>query len=138
MSRGDHEKIKAAGGVVSRLGDDDEVELLLVHRPRYDDWTFPKGKAEPGERWREAAYREVLEETGYRCALGRKLGGVEYDDHKGRTKEVRFWTMTVIDGEFVPNDEVDRIRWCSVDEARRALTYERDRDLVDLLVEASI
>ncbi|MDH4170167.1 MAG: NUDIX hydrolase [Acidimicrobiia bacterium] len=124
-------RVKAAGGVVVRGGVDGHLEVLLVHRPAYGDWTFPKGKSERGERWRETAHREVLEETGFDCELGSKIGMVRYLDGKQRHKEVRYWVMTVVSGDFAPNDEVDGIRWCSIEEAGRALTYDHDRRLLD-------
>lgn len=129
--------IKAAGGLVTRTGADGTVQVLLVHRPRYDDWSFPKGKLDPGERWREAALREVREETGYRCRLQRKLSPIRYLDRKGRRKKVRYWLMTVEHGVFEANEEVDEIRWCTPKEARRLLTYERDRPLLDAVPEVA-
>ncbi|HWH44201.1 MAG TPA: NUDIX hydrolase [Thermoleophilaceae bacterium] len=121
--------VKAAGGVVVR-GDG---RIALVHRPRYDDWTLPKGKLDPGETFEDAALREVLEETGFSCDLGREVGSVEYTDNKGREKIVRFFEMFPMEGEFRPNEEVDAMCWVTVDEARAMLTYDRDRDLTDRL-----
>ncbi|MDH3707690.1 MAG: NUDIX hydrolase [Acidimicrobiia bacterium] len=125
--------IKAAGGVVVRSGDRGAVEVLLVHRPRHDDWTFPKGKTDPGERWRDTAIREVLEETGFSCRLDRRLRPIRYIDRKGRPKKVRYWLMSIEHGAFAPNDEVDEIRWCSPEVAAGLLTYERDLPLLDAL-----
>jgi 8-oxo-dGTP diphosphatase len=107
--------------------------LLLVHRPRYDDWTFPKGKLDPGESFEDAALREVREETGFRCSLGRELPSSRYEA-KGRPKLVRYWLMAP-QGEspFEPNEETDEIRWVTPDEARTLLTYERDRDVLAAL-----
>ena len=122
--------VRAAGGVVWRIDGGGVVEVLMVHRPRYDDWTFPKGKAEPGETDDHTALREVEEETGLRCLLGHELEPTTYVDHKGRTKVVRYWEMRVIDGRFEPNDEVDRVEWVTPDEAAQRLTYERDQPLV--------
>jgi 8-oxo-dGTP diphosphatase len=124
------EEVRAAGGVVWR-GSDDAIEIALVHRPRYDDWSLPKGKLDPGESFEEAALREVEEETGMRCQLGRELGETRYTDHKGRPKIVRYWAMGDCDGEFVPNSEVDELRWVPIDDAKRMLSYDFDRDLVD-------
>lgn len=117
--------IQAAGGVVRR---DDRI--LLVHRPRYDDWSLPKGKLDPGESSDEAALREVEEETGLRCHLGRELPSIEYHDRRGRPKQVRYWEMHPESGEFVPNDEVDEVRWVTTAEARELLTYDRDREVL--------
>lgn len=122
--------IRAAGGVVYRRGPDGAVELLIVHRPRYDDWTLPKGKLDRGETLEEAAVREVEEETGYRCRLGRVAGKTRYRDRSGRSKVVTFYYMTPEAGEFRANREVDRARWLPVDEARSLISYDRDRDLV--------
>ena len=108
--------------------------ILLVHRPRYDDWSFPKGKAE--SRWetdRAAALREVLEETGLRCRLERRLPDVAYTDGRGRAKIVRYWRMRPVGGEFTPGDEVDEVRWLSVEDARSLLSYDHDRALLDAI-----
>ena len=119
------ERIDAAGGVVAR---DDRV--LLVHRPRYDDWTFPKGKLDPGESFEDAALREVQEETGLRCSLGRELPAVRYEVN-GRPKLVRYWLMTPqAETPFTPNDETDELRWVSPPEALALLSYDRDRDVL--------
>jgi 8-oxo-dGTP diphosphatase len=108
-------------------------EVLLVHRPRYDDWTFPKGKLLEGEAEDRAALREVLEETGLRCRLGSLLGSERYRDRHGRIKVVRYWLMTPIDGAFRPSSEVDRSEWLPAEEARSRLTYPRDRELLSAL-----
>jgi 8-oxo-dGTP diphosphatase len=107
--------------------------VLLVHRPRYDDWTVPKGKLDAGEDHAAAALREVEEETGLRCALGPELASTEYVDRKGRPKQVRYWAMTPAAGEFTPTDEVDDVRWVAVDAAESVLTYQRDREVIDAL-----
>lgn len=124
------ELVRAAGGVVWRVGDGGEVEVLLVHRPKYDDWSFPKGKVDPGETDEQCAVREVEEETGLRCTLGHELAGTSYIDRKGRPKAVRYWEMTMSGGAFVPGDEVDEIRWLPVAKAERLLSYDRDRVLL--------
>jgi 8-oxo-dGTP diphosphatase len=119
--------VHAAGGVVWRLGASGDVEVLLVHRPKYDDWSLPKGKRDPGETDELCALREVEEETGLVCALGPELTETsEYVDRKGRPKVVRWWVMTVLEGTFVATDEVDEVRWLSLDRASRLLSYERD------------
>jgi 8-oxo-dGTP diphosphatase len=125
------EVVRAAGGIV-RTGDTSDLRILLVHRPRYDDWSLPKGKADPGERSEDTALREVEEETGLRCRLGREVGRTRYRDSKGRKKEVRYWLMEPKGDAhpFTPNDEVDEIRWCSPREAGKLLSYDHDRRLV--------
>ncbi|MGH2991579.1 MAG: NUDIX hydrolase [Solirubrobacterales bacterium] len=129
------EVVRAAGGVVSRRGDGGRPEVLLVHRPRYDDWTFPKGKLEPGETHEQAAVREVEEETGLHCALGRELLSTSYRDSKGRPKTVRYWAMQRLEGEFRPHGEVDEVRWLPREEARELLTHRRDKDVLEALAE---
>jgi 8-oxo-dGTP diphosphatase len=104
-------------------------EVLLVHRPRYDDWSFPKGKAHEGESDEDCARREVGEETGLECVLGESLPTVSYES-KGRPKRVRYWLMEPGGGEFTPHREVDRIEWLDLDEAGKRLTYDHDRDLL--------
>jgi 8-oxo-dGTP diphosphatase len=123
--------IEAAGGVVWRRSPHGGIEVLLVHRPRYDDWSLPKGKLDPGESAEEAAVREVHEEAGVRGRLGTELDEVRYVDRTGRRKRVRYWTMQPV-GEvrFRANDEVDQVRWLAVDEAVDLLTYERDSVLL--------
>jgi 8-oxo-dGTP diphosphatase len=125
--------IEAAGGVVWRDAGDGAVDVLLVHRPRYDDWTLPKGKLEPGEAPEDAARREVEEETGLRCTLGGELPAVRYVDHHGRRKRARYWAMQVVDGSFTPNHEVDELRWVPVDDVGALLTYEHDAAVVAAL-----
>ena len=116
--------IRAAGGVVVRRRDEG-IQVLLVHRPLYEDWTFPKGKAKEGEPDAECALREVEEETRLRCELGRELPSTSYVDGKGRPKRVRYWLMAAT-GEPAPAHEVDAVRWAGPDEAARLLSYERD------------
>ena len=125
--------VRAAGGIVHRVGDDGAPEILLVHRPRYDDWSLPKGKADPGEGDEDTALREVEEETGLRCVLGARAGETRYRDSKGRSKVVQYWLMEPPpDGAnpFVPNSEVDELRWCTIDDATQLLSYEHDRELL--------
>ena len=108
------------------------MEVLVVHRPRRADWSFPKGKVDPGDvDERHTALREVLEETGLRCTLGRELTSVAYRDQRDRPKQVRYWEMQVVDGAFAPNDEVDEIRWLPIAQARSLLTHALDRDVLD-------
>jgi 8-oxo-dGTP diphosphatase len=119
------EQVKAAGGVVVRDG-----LVLLVHRPRHDDWTLPKGKLDSSESFEDAALREVEEETGLRCRLVRELPSAEYPV-EGRPKLVRYWLMEVeADIGFVPNDETDDVRWLVPGEALALLTYDRDREVM--------
>ena len=122
-------QVEAAGGILERDG-----RIAVVHRPRYDDWSLPKGKLDRGETFEQAALREVEEETGFVCALGEELEPVRYHDSRGRAKLVRYWRMVVVRGEFVPNDEVDELRWVPPDRARRLLTYPHDRALVQSLL----
>jgi 8-oxo-dGTP diphosphatase len=121
--------IAAAGGVVVRDGDGGP-EVVVIHRPKYMDWSLPKGKLEEGEDWLEAALREVHEETGYRCEASVELPRVSYLDRKGRRKLVRYWLMRPLEGEFEPHGEVDELRWLGRGEAEELLTYPHDRELV--------
>ena len=127
--------VHAGGGIVWRSGPTGEAQVVVVHRPRYDDWSLPKGKRDPGETDDECALREVEEETGFRCALGPELVSSVYVDRKGRPKEVRWWVMTVVDGSFLPSEEVDELRWATVADARWLLSYDRDRDVLDAFVD---
>jgi 8-oxo-dGTP diphosphatase len=123
--------VQAAGGVVTRTSANGAFEVLVVHRPRYDDWSLPKGKLEPGETHEEAARREVAEETGVVGELGAELMTCEYIDRRGRPKVVRWWAMTPVDAvAWVPNAEIDQTRWISAREAATLLSYEDDRRLV--------
>lgn len=123
--------VRAAGGLVVRREPDGGRRISLVHRPRYDDWTFPKGKLQPGETDEQTAIREVEEETGLRCDLGLDLGTVEYRDGEGRPKIVRYWVMEPGDGAFTPGDEVDELRWLAPDEIAPVLSYDHDRALLE-------
>ena len=126
------ETVRAAGGIVVRDGEDGP-EVLLVHRPAYDDWSFPKGKCEGGESEEDAAVREVEEETGLRCRLERELATTRYADARGRPKTVRYWTVVPVAGRLQAANEVDVARFVSFAEARALLTYSRDRELIDVL-----
>lgn len=121
--------VRAAGGVVSRIVDG-RVEVLLVHRPAYDDWTLPKGKAAPGEADEACALREVKEETGLRCRVTGEVGVTRYADPKGRAKVVRYFAMEPAGGSLLLEREVDDARWVELVRATGELTYERDRELL--------
>lgn len=118
--------IRAAGGIVERDGC-----VLLVHRPKYDDWSFPKGKLDGGETWEQAALREVEEETGLRCELGDEVGRTHYPVLQG-PKEVRYYRMTCA-GDARAQNEVDDLRWVPLDEAAALLSHQHDRDLLSRL-----
>jgi 8-oxo-dGTP pyrophosphatase MutT (NUDIX family) len=132
------EKLLAAGGIIID-NSTDSPRVLLVHRPRYDDWSFPKGKLDPGETVEEAALREVKEETGLKCRIIRKLAVMQYDyrtRRKGllKPKAVHYFLMERLNHRIrVPGDEVDLAEWVKLDEAAQRLTYEQDRKLLDLL-----
>jgi 8-oxo-dGTP pyrophosphatase MutT (NUDIX family) len=118
--------IRAAGGIVTRDGG-----VLLVHRPKYDDWTFPKGKLEAGESWEDAALREVAEETGLACELGEEVGRTNYEV-RGEPKEVRYFSMSAA-GEPYAQNEVDEVRWVPLDAAADLLSHVYDRELATRL-----
>jgi 8-oxo-(d)GTP phosphatase len=124
-------QIRAAGAVVWRLAAGG-IQVALVHRDRYDDWTFPKGKREPGEHVLATAVREVAEETGLRVILGRPLGKTCYDSG-GLPKRVDYWAGSCLEpaAAFAPNAEVDQLEWLTVPAARERLTYRHDTRLLD-------
>ena len=121
----------AAGGVVWRRTEGGELEVLLIHRPKYDDWTLPKGKLDDGEGAADAALREVEEETGFSVALGDELPATDYHDRYGRPKHVEYWVMHITGGEFRPNKEVDEVKWLPLEVAKAALSYPRDRAVLE-------
>lgn len=123
--------VLAAGAVLWRSSDDGgEPEVAVVHRPRYDDWSLPKGKVDVGESEPLTAVREVHEETGFSSHLGRRLTAVSYPVEKQGIKKVRYWAARIVDGEFTPNDEVDELKWLPVSEAIKQLQYAHDRKVL--------
>ena len=123
--------ILAAGAVLWRKSEKKKIEVLIIHRPKYDDWTFPKGKAEIGEPLIACAYREVLEETNIETAFGPYLGEVEYLTNDGK-KKVSFWSATVVkEKEFNPNAEVDQLKWVEVTKVKELLTLDTDRKILE-------
>jgi len=126
--------VVASGGLVGRRNEGGKFEVLVVHRPAYDDWSFPKGKALDGEPAADTALREVLEETGYQCSLGPEIATLEYTDRHGSRKLVRYWAMTAVGGGFTPNVEVDEVRWLTSEGALHLLTYDRDRAVLRSLL----
>ena len=131
--RGTQETVRAAGAIPWREGPDG-TEVLVIHRPKYDDWSWPKGKLDPGETDEVAARREVEEETGLRGLLGGELGQVSYRDRRGRPKRVRYFELSDPEGEFEPSREVDEVRWVPPEAARELLSYAWDIDLLDRLL----
>ncbi|MEI5099176.1 NUDIX hydrolase [Streptomyces sp. PmtG] len=126
--------VRAAGCVLWRRSPlDGALEICVVHRPKYDDWSHPKGKLKPGETPLECALREVQEETGFSCVPGAALPAAHYLAN-GRPKRVEYWAAEAATGRFTPNREVDRLRWLPPDEARTRLTQLRDRELLDALL----
>jgi 8-oxo-dGTP diphosphatase len=126
------EIVQAAGGLIVRRHKG-SLEIVVVHRPVQQDWSFPKGKLETGETFELAALREVHEETGMTCRLVRFIGHTEYLDRKGRPKAVAYWVMAAASGFFTPNEEVDELLWLDLESAARVLSYPRDRELVAVL-----
>lgn len=130
--------VRAAGGLVYRRSPERWYEVLLIHRPRYDDWSFPKGKADKGETYERCALREVREETGLKCKLEGELAGTTYFARNGKPKIVRYWAMRATGGTFKPNSEVDRVAWLAIPDALARLTYEHDREVLESLIEAKV
>ena len=137
MGARDERVVQAAGGVIARHTPRGEIQVLLVHRPHREDWTFPKGKLEAGESHERCALREVEEETGLRCKLGAELPTSSYTNGKGRPKVVRYWIMEPGNGRAQPRNEVDAIRWASLEEAATLLTYPRDREILTAFAAAA-
>jgi 8-oxo-dGTP diphosphatase len=129
------EVVQAAGGLVVRR-QSGQLQIVVVHRPEHEDWSFPKGKLEESETFEDAAQREVLEETGLACRLIRFVGHTEYIDRKGRSKVVAYWVMAANEGSFLLNEEVDELRWLPLPMAGQLLSYERDRELLAVVAAA--
>jgi 8-oxo-dGTP pyrophosphatase MutT (NUDIX family) len=129
-------KVRAAGGVVLRPGRDG-LEVVVIHRPEQQDWSFPKGKLEGSETDEQCALREVEEETGYRCEIGVMLGSSCYKDARGREKVVRYFVMRAASGEFAPNAEVDELSWLPLAAASELLSYRRDKEMLLQLGDAA-
>jgi len=123
--------IRAAGALLWRETGDLTVEIALIHRPRYDDWSLPKGKIELGETALQCAYRELLEETGIRATFTRQLGSVEYEE-SGQQKRVKYWAAhcALNQSKFIANEEVDQLKWLPVSEALAAVTHESDKSII--------
>lgn len=123
--------IRSAGGVLLRERKQGRrVDVLVVHRPRHDDWSLPKGRRRPDETPLACALREVREETGLACRAGVELPALRYRDRLGRRREARYWAMTPVDGEFEPNGEVDDVRWVRFDRLAEVLTHPRELHVV--------
>ncbi|KAA0103403.1 NUDIX hydrolase [Mycolicibacterium sp. P1-5] len=123
-------RVIAAGAVLWRPDPDTgELHVALIHRPRYDDWSLPKGKVDPGENEPVAAVREIWEETSQRSQLGRRLIQTHYPIPQG-TKIVHYWAARALGGDFTPNAEVDRLEWLTVEDAAKRLSYPHDREVL--------
>ena len=136
----DVKEVRAAGGLITRVDETGDPQVLLVHRSRYDDWSFPKGKLDPGETFEEAALREVKEETGLVCRLLAELAPVRYRDADGLPKLVRYWKMVPLKGDigdFAFNSEIDDLRWVYPGEAARLLSYAHDLILLEGFIAAA-
>jgi 8-oxo-dGTP diphosphatase len=127
--------IRAAGGIVHRFVSSVSVEIACIYREARGDWTFPKGKLDRGETFEQAAIREVVEETGMHCRVERFVGTTNYTHRKGKPKIVAYYLMSVNEGEFAPNDEVDELVWLPLERVRDLLTWDRDRELFDLVLQ---
>jgi 8-oxo-dGTP diphosphatase len=122
--------IRAAGALLWRENSELKIEIALIHRPRYDDWSLPKGKIEEGESSLRCAFREVLEETGITPQFGRELGSVEYKEPAG-LKRVKYWAAKALTDDFLANEEVDEIKWLEPVDALAFATHESDRTIIE-------
>jgi 8-oxo-dGTP diphosphatase len=127
--------IRAAGGIVHRFVLGGRVEIACIYREARGDWTFPKGKLDAGETFEQAALREVVEETGMFCRVVRFVGTTNYTHRKGKPKIVAYYLMSVNEGEFAPNEEVDELVWLPLEQVREHLTWDRDQELFDLVLQ---
>lgn len=127
--------IRAAGGIVHRFIAGGRVEIACIYREARGDWTFPKGKLDAGETFEQAALREVVEETGMLCEVVRFVGTTNYTHRKGKPKIVAYYLMTASEGDFTPNEEVDELVWLPLEQVRSHLTWDRDQELFDLVVQ---
>ena len=127
--------IRAAGGIVIRTVAGGRVEVACIYRESRGDWTFPKGKLDPGETFEEGALREVLEETGMKCRVVRFAGTTNYTHRKGKPKIVAYFVMAVQEGDFTPNDEVDELVWLPLESVHAHLTWDRDRELFEFVAQ---
>ena len=126
--------ILAAGGIVMRSVSGGCVEVALIYRESRGDWTFPKGKLDPGETFEQGALREVFEEISHKCRILQFVGLTNYTHRKGRPKIVAYYLMSVDEGEFAPNAEVDQLAWVPLEQVRAHLTWDRDQELFDLVM----
>ena len=137
MNRSTNEEIIAASGAVPWRLRDGGLQVAMIHRPRYDDWSWPKGKLDPGEVWQAAAVREVWEETGLRVRLGSPLPNADYRvAGSSNRKHVRYWSAAITGGSGRLQHEVDKVIWLEPAAARKKLSYERDREQLDAVVKA--
>lgn len=128
-------EVRAAGCALWRPSrGPDGIDVALVHRPKWQDWSLPKGKLQRDESEREAAVREVLEETGMVCELGPELATLRYPDAQGRSKTVRYWAAEATSGAFFPNREVSLLLWLPPEDACARVTREQDAELIRALV----
>ena len=124
--------IRAAGALLWRESNERTIEIALIHRPKYDDWTLPKGKIEEGETALQCAHRELIEETGIKASFTRQLGNVEYEE-SGQRKRVIFWSaQCALDAStFIPNEEVDVLKWLAPDQALAKASHDSDRQMIE-------